>query len=209
MTCGTSVREDRGMAIRAFGAELPVWVDEELEAARADLGTDEGRMRLLNRLAERNVAEGSGGPFSALTVHRGTGEVVAAGVNLVLASGLSSMHAEVVTISVTQARLGTWDLGALDDPLELWVNWRPCAMCYGSTLWSGVRGLVVAGDGPELEELTGFDEGPMREDWAQQFEDRGISVRVGVLRDEAVAVFERYGSNPDKVVYNATLTDEA
>ena len=195
------------MAIRAFGAELPVWVDEELEAARADLGTDEGRMRLLNRLAERNVAEGSGGPFSALTVHRGTGEVVAAGVNLVLASGLSSMHAEVVTISVTQARLGTWDLGSLDDPLELWVNWRPCAMCYGSTLWSGVRGLVVAGDGPELEELTGFDEGPMREDWAQQFEDRGIAVRIGVLRDEAVAVFERYGANPDKTVYNATLTD--
>ncbi len=197
------------MAIRAFGAELPVWVDEELEAARADLGTDEGRMRLLNRLAERNVAEGSGGPFSALTVHRGTGEVVAAGVNLVLASGLSSMHAEVVTISVTQARLGTWDLGSLEDPLELWVNWRPCAMCYGSTLWSGVRGLVVAGDGPELEQLTGFDEGPMREDWAQQFEDRGISVRVGVLTDEAIAVFERYGANPDKLVYNATLSDDA
>jgi tRNA(Arg) A34 adenosine deaminase TadA len=197
------------MAIRAFGAELPVWVDEELEAARADLRTDEGRMRLLNRLAERNVAEGSGGPFSALTVHRGTGEVVAAGVNLVLASGLSSMHAEVVTISVTQARLGTWDLGSLEDPLELWVNWRPCAMCYGSTLWSGVRGLVVAGDGPELEQLTGFDEGPMREDWAQQFEDRGISVRVGVLTDEAIAVFERYGANPDKLVYNATLSDEA
>jgi tRNA(Arg) A34 adenosine deaminase TadA len=195
------------MAIRAFGAELPAWVDEELEAARADLGSDEGRMRLLNRLAERNVAEGSGGPFSALTVRRGSGEVVAAGVNLVLASGLSSMHAEVVTISVTQARLGTWDLGSLDDPLELWVNWRPCAMCYGSTLWSGVRGLVVAGDGPELEELTGFDEGPMREDWAQQFEDRGIAVRIGVLRDEAVAVFARYGANPDRTVYNATLTD--
>jgi tRNA(Arg) A34 adenosine deaminase TadA len=197
------------MAIRAFGAELPLWVDEELEAARAGLGTDEGKMRLLNRIAERNVAEGSGGPFSALTVRSGTGEVVAAGVNLVLASGLSSMHAEVVTVSVTQARLGTWDLGSLEDPLELWVNWRPCAMCYGATLWSGVRSLVIAGDGPELEALTGFDEGPMRDDWAEQLEARGITVRVGVLRDDAVAVFERYGANPDKIVYNATLTDGA
>jgi tRNA(Arg) A34 adenosine deaminase TadA len=133
------VRKDRVMAIRAFGAELPAWVGDELAAARAGLGTDEGRMRLLNRLAERNVEEGSGGPFAALAVRSGSGEVVAAGVNLVLASGLSSMHAEVVTISVTQARLGTWDLGALEDPLELWVNWRPCAMCYGATLWSGVR----------------------------------------------------------------------
>ena len=191
------------MATRAFGAELPAWVDEEVEAARADLGTDEGRMRLLNRLAERNVAEGSGGPFAALTVRSGTGEVVAAGVNLVLASGLSSMHAEVVTISVTQARLGTWDLGAEADPLELWVNWRPCAMCYGATLWSGVRALVVAGDGPELESFTGFDEGPMRDDWAEQLEARGVAVRIGVLRDEAVAVFQRYGATPDKTVYNA------
>lgn len=197
------------MAIRTFGAELPAWVDEELEAARADLGTDEGRMGLLNRLAERNVAEGSGGPFSALAVHSGTGEVVAAGVNLVLASGLSSMHAEVVTISVTQARLGTWDLGSLEDPLELWVNWRPCAMCYGATLWSGVRGLVIAGDGPELEALTGFDEGPVRDDWAEQLEQRGIAVRVGVLRDEAVAVFERYGANTGKTVYNARTVSNA
>ena len=194
------------MPIRAFGAELPAWVDDELEAARADLGGDEGRMRLLNRLAERNVAEGSGGPFAALAVRRGSGEVVAAGVNLVLASGLSSMHAEVVTISVTQARLGSWDLGAEDDPLELWVNWRPCAMCFGATLWSGVRGLTIAGDGPELEALTGFDEGPVRDDWAEQLEARGIAVRIGVLRDEAVAVFERYGANPSKTVYNARGT---
>ena len=193
------------MATRAFGAELPAWVDEEVEAARADLGTDEGRMRLTNRLAERNVAEGSGGPFAALTVRSGTGEVVAAGVNLVLASGLSSMHAEVVTISLTQARLGTWDLGAEADPLELWVNWRPCAMCYGATLWSGVRALVVAGDGPELEAFTGFDEGPMRDDWAEQLEARGVAVRVGVLRDEAVAVFRRYGAIADKTVYNARV----
>ena len=191
------------MQTRAFGAELPAWVDEQLEAARPDLATDAGRMGLLNRLAVRNVAEGSGGPFAALTVRSGSGEVVAAGVNLVLASGLSSMHAEVVALSVTQARLGTWDLGALADPLELWVNWRPCAMCYGATLWSGVRGLTIAGEGPEVEQLTGFDEGPMRDDWAAQLEARGIRVRVGVEREAAVAVFARYRDTPGKTVYNA------
>lgn len=190
------------MPTRTFGAELPAWVDEDAAAA-AGLDTDEGRLRLLNRLAERNVAEGSGGPFAALAVRTGSGEVVAAGVNLVLASGLSSMHAEVVTISLAQARLGTWDLGALEDPLELVVNWRPCAMCYGATLWSGVRALTVAGDGPELERLTGFDEGPMRDDWADQLEARGVRVRLGPNREEAVAVFERYGADPGRTVYNA------
>ncbi len=196
------------MPVRAFGAELPAWVDQELEAARPDLGDDEGRMRLLNRLAERNVAEGSGGPFAALTI-RASGEVVAAGVNLVLASGLSSMHAEVVAISVTQARLGTWDLGSQTDALELQVNWRPCAMCYGAVLWSGVRALTIAGDGPEVEALTGFDEGPMRDDWVEQLEARGVRVRVGVLRDEAVGVFERYGADPTRTVYNASRTGDA
>lgn len=191
------------MPTRAFGAELPPWVDEEVDVARAGLDSDEGRLRLLNRLAERNVAEGSGGPFAALAVRIGNGEVVAAGVNLVLASGLSAMHAEVVAISLAQARLGTWDLGALADPLELVVNWRPCAMCYGATLWSGVRALMIAGDGPELERLTGFDEGPVRDDWAEQLESRGIRVRLGPIREEAVAVFERYGADPRHTVYNA------
>ncbi len=79
-------------------------------------------------------------------------------------------------------------------------------MCYGATLWSGVRRLVVAGEGPELERLTRFDEGPVREDWAEQFEARGIAVVKGVLRDEALAVFADYGRSIDdgeSVVYNA------
>jgi tRNA(Arg) A34 adenosine deaminase TadA len=189
--------------VTSFSVQLPAWVDDELAAVRNGLATDEDRMRLVNRLAERNVEEGTGGPFAALVVGTRTGEVVAAGVNLVLASGLSGSHAEVVTIGIAQARLGTWDLGAHDEPLELVVNWRPCAMCYGATLWSGVRSLTIAGDGPELEALTGFDEGPLREDWAQQLEARGIAVRIGVLRDEAVAVFERYSQRPGTTVYNA------
>ena len=195
------------MPTRAFGAELPAWVEDELDAVRADLGSDEARMGLLNRLAERNVAEGSGGPFAALTVRSGSGEVVAAGVNLVLASGLSAMHAEVVAISLTQARLGSWDLGAEADPLELWVNWRPCAMCFGATIWSGVKGLTIAGEGDDVERLTGFDEGPMRDDWAAQLEARGVRVRVGVAREEAVGVFERYGADAGRTVYNASRTE--
>jgi tRNA(Arg) A34 adenosine deaminase TadA len=43
-----------------------------------------------------------------------------------------------MALSLAQARLGRWDLGASDaDDLELVVNWRPCIMCYGSLIWSG------------------------------------------------------------------------
>ncbi|PPH60486.1 CMP deaminase, partial [Rathayibacter sp. AY1D7] len=50
------------------------------------------------------------------------------------------------------------------------------------------------------------DEGPMREDWAAQFEARGIEVVDGVLRDEALDVFRAYRASVDSgevLVYNA------
>lgn len=195
---------DTSALATTFGARLPAWVLSELADVPETLPTDEDRIRLTNRLAERNHREDTGGPFAALVVETATGRLVSAGVNLVLSSGLSSTHAEVVALSLAQARLGTWDLGTPGGPdLELVVNWRPCAMCYGAAMWSGIQRLVVAGEGPELEQLTGFDEGPMREDWTEQFEQRGIRVVSDVLRDEAVAVFRSYGERTDAVVYNA------
>lgn len=120
------------------------------------------------------------------------GALISCGVNLVLSSQLSAAHAEVVALSLAQSRLGTWDLSQGDMSCELVVNWRPCVQCYGAVLWSGVRRLVLAGAGDELEQLTKFDEGPLREDWAEQLLIRGIDVKVGVLRDEALRTFRDY-----------------
>jgi len=105
------------------------------------------------------------------------------GVNVVLASGVSSGHAEVVALGLAQSRSGSWDLGGAGLPAhELVVNWRPCIQCYGATMWSGVRTLVVAGEGPELEEITTFDEGPLGSDWAEQFERAGGAWILPYLR---------------------------
>jgi tRNA(Arg) A34 adenosine deaminase TadA len=187
----------------SFGARLPEWVGEEIADDPTHLATDEDRMRLAHRLAERNHRENTGGPFAALVVDGGTGEIISVGVNVVLASGLSSTHAEVVALSLAQTRLGTWDLaGTSHAPVELVVNWRPCVMCYGATMWAGIERLVIAGEGEDVEFLTGFDEGPMREDWQQQFADRGIEVVTDVLRDGAIETFRNYGARADTVVYN-------
>lgn len=195
------------MLATAFGARLPDWVPALLADVPEILAGDDERIRLVNRLADRNHREDTGGPFAALVVESATGRLISAGVNLVLASGLSSTHAEVVTLSLAQARLGGWDLGGEGLPeLELVVNWRPCVMCYGAAMWSGVRRLLIAGEGPELEKLTGFDEGPMPRDWAAQFAARGIEVTVSPLREEAIEVFRAYGARGDAVVYNARGT---
>ncbi|MGE0814634.1 MAG: nucleoside deaminase [Vicinamibacterales bacterium] len=187
-----------------YAVDLPAWVIEEVAGAAID--SDEQKVALTCRLARRNVREGTGGPFAALVIDADAGALVSAGVNLVLASGLSSSHAEVVALSLAQVATGAWDLGAGGARRELVVNWRPCVQCFGAVLWSGVTRLVIAGQGPELERLTGFDEGPLVPDWIAQFEARGITVADGVLRDEALAVFAEYGelAAAGKVtVYNA------
>ncbi|MGW1675477.1 nucleoside deaminase [Streptomyces sp. NPDC002324] len=192
---------------REYRVVLPTWIDDELAAVPAVIPDRDDRMRLVHRLADRNWREGNGGPFAALVAERDTGRIVSVGVNVVLASGVSSAHAEVVALGLAQTATGGWDLGG--DGMqahELVVNWRPCIQCYGAAMWSGVRGLVVAGDGPELEEITTFDEGPLGADWAEQFQARGIEVVRDVLRDEALAVFRGYREAVDAdgiVVYNA------
>ncbi|MEU3612327.1 nucleoside deaminase [Streptomyces sp. NPDC006872] len=192
---------------KEYRVALPTWIDDELAAVPAVVPDRDDRMRLVHRLADRNWREGNGGPFAALVAERDTGRIVSVGVNVVLASGVSSAHAEVVALGLAQTATGGWDLGG--DGMqahELVVNWRPCIQCYGAAMWSGVRGLVVAGDGPQLEEITTFDEGPLGADWAEQFQARGIEVVRDVLRDEALAVFRGYRKAVDAdglVVYNA------
>jgi tRNA(Arg) A34 adenosine deaminase TadA len=192
---------------REYRVALPAWIEDELADEPAAIPDREGRMRLVHRLADRNWREGNGGPFAALVAERDTGRIVSVGVNVVLGSGVSSAHAEVVALGLAQTALGGWDLGADGLPVhELVVNWRPCIQCYGATMWSGVRGLVVAGAGAELEEITTFDEGPLGADWAEQFEARGIEVVTDVLRDDALKVFRGYREAVDAeglVVYNA------
>ena len=177
-----------------FTATLADWVLPFVESYPGPTATSRERMALVHALADRNWREGNGGPFAAVVADSATGEIVSVGVNLVLSSGLSSAHAEVTAISLAQAALGTWDLAATRPGLELVVNWRPCAMCYGAVLWSGVQRLVTAGDGPDLEELTGFDEGPVVADWEEQLRRRGVAVENNVLRDGALQTYREYGA---------------
>ena len=193
---------DTASLATTFTAGLPDWVLPFVTAYHGPTRTSEERMALVHALADRNFVAGNGGPFAAVVADPETGEIVSVGVNVVLSSGLSSAHAEVTAISLAQVAMRSWDLAAVRPGLELVVNWRPCAMCLGAVLWSGVQRLVVAGDGPDLERLTGFDEGPVVADWADQLHLRGIEVEHDVLREGAIATYTAYGQS-QSLVYNA------
>lgn len=189
-----------------FTIDLPAWAQDELSRLPAYMPDLEDRMRAVIRFSRLNFEHGTGGPFAAGVFERDSGKLIVIGVNRVVPTSCSSAHAEIVTLSLAQKILGTFDLGGAGMPAhQLVVNWRPCAMCYGAVPWSGIRSLVVAGSGPELETITGFDEGPVHPDWVNELNKRGISVMDGLLNAEACDVFRAYAAtNP--LVYNGRMS---
>ena len=181
---------------------LPDWVGELVSGGDQAYPTVEDRMRFAVELSRLNVRNGTGGPFGAAVFEKETGRLLAPGVNLVVGSGCSVFHAEMVAIMVAQKVLGTFDLGGENLPdYELVASTEPCAMCLGATPWSGVRGLVC-GARDEDARAVGFDEGAKMSEWVGSLEDRGISVRRSVLREEAVSVLREYAERGGEI-YNS------
>jgi tRNA(Arg) A34 adenosine deaminase TadA len=159
------------------------------------------RMRFVLALVRDNIAAG-GGPFAAAVFERDSGRLLAAGSNRVVASHCSAAHAEVLALSLAQARVGNHDLGASGLPAcELVTSAEPCAMCLGAVLWSGVRGLVCGAQAADVRAL-GFDEGPRAADWIGELQARGIAVTTGLLRASACALLCDY-ANGGGPIYNA------
>lgn len=184
----------------ALHIELPDFL-ARANATPTVLAAPEARMRFVLELARDNLAAG-GGPFAAAVFEREGGRLLAAGANRVVASRCSSAHAEILALSLAQARQGSHDLGASGLPAcELVTSAEPCMMCLGAVLWSGARHLVCAARGEDVVAL-GFDEGPRPANWIDELQARGISVATDLLRDEACAILRSY-HRAGGPIYNA------
>jgi tRNA(Arg) A34 adenosine deaminase TadA len=166
--------------------DVPSWVDEMVAAAQARSdGSDEALMRLAIGLSRENVARG-GGPFGALVC---AGErVIAGGVNLVLASGQSIAHAEIIAIMRAQQRLPQLSAAGA---LTLFATTEPCCQCFGALIWSGATRLVCGAHTDDAQAI-GFDEGPKPSAWPDELHARGIAVTRGVCAAEANGVLLEY-----------------
>jgi tRNA(Arg) A34 adenosine deaminase TadA len=189
--------------ITSFELNLPGWADDALARAPQTFPDAAARMRWVIELSRTNFERDTGGPFAAAVFEEATGRVVSIGVNRVVAGRCSSAHAEVMALSLAQRALGVHDLGGPGLPAhQLVVNWCPCAMCCGAICWSGVRSVVIAGSGPAMEALTGFDEGPIHPAWQDELRRRGIAVSDGLLREESLDAFRQFATS-GRAVYNA------
>jgi len=170
---------------------LPEWVADFLSSRSTKLPAIEDRMRLAIDLARENVRHG-GGPFGAAIFDLRDHWLLAPGVNLVVQSGNSVAHAEMVSIMIAQKSAGSHDLslGGVRR-CELVSSSQPCAQCFGAIPWAGLASLVC-GASARTAESIGFDEGPIPGNWAEELEERGIRVTVRVLANEATAVLREY-----------------
>ena len=168
---------------------IPEWIDASVARFEGSLETEEGRMALTVALSKHNVDRG-GGPFAA-TVFLGP-RLVAAGVNLVLDSGLTLAHAEIVAMLRAQRALGAappaQDEG---DVYALVASTEPCCQCFGALVWSGITHLTCGANTADAEAI-GFDEGPKPASWVRSLEERGISVTQDVGREAAREVLQEY-----------------
>jgi tRNA(Arg) A34 adenosine deaminase TadA len=163
--------------------------------------TLEERMRLAIRLSRENVLRGTGGPFGAAVFERGSGALVAVGVNSVERLRNSALHAELVALMLAEQRVKSYTLHTPDLPdHELVSSCEPCAMCLGAALWSGVRQLVYGADREDALRLH-FEEGPVFPTSFRYLEARGVEIVPDFLREEAREVLDMYASRGG-LIYN-------
>lgn len=176
----------------SFTIALPDWCCDLAGKLPDRLPDPADRMRLAIDLSRRNVESGTGGPFGAVVSSLADGRLIAIGVNRVEPDLCSSAHAEIVALSLAQARLGNWSLAEAEAaPIELATSCEPCAMCLGAIPWSGVK-RVICGASKDDAEATGFDEGERTADWTGMLDRRGIDVEIGILQQDAADVLREY-----------------
>jgi len=168
---------------------MPEWIFPFLEQ-KIQNNTHEQKMDFLARIAEQNIKEGTGGPFSAAVFEIQSGDLISVGLNQVVSVKTSLAHAEIMAILFAQKKVNHFRLD--NGSYELVSLAQPCAMCYGALFWSGISRLVYGARKEDVEELAGFDEGPLPDNWSARLENRGIEVISDIGRDTACRVLKQY-----------------
>ncbi len=190
----------KSMKFESFMVKLPQWVNDILPGSELFCATVEERMELAITLAANNI-ENNGSPFGAAIFERHTGKLIAPGINLVLQTNCSVVHAEIVAIMLAQQKVANFDLGAAGLPdYELVTTTEPCAMCIGAIPWSGISSLVCGARDEDARSI-GFDEGDKHADWIRNLQSRNISVTRDIYRDKAKVVLQQY-VDAGGIIYN-------
>ena len=154
---------------------------------------DEKFMRAAAALAEKNVANGTGGPFGAVIVR--DGEIIGEGTNQVTSSNDPTAHAEVVAIREACSRLGTFNL----EGCEVYTSCEPCPMCLSAIYWARLDRIYYGNTKADAAAIA-FDDDFLYTEIPKPIQDRAIPTSQ-MLREETIKSFEAWTVSETKIPY--------
>lgn len=145
---------------------------------------DEGFMREAIALAAE-----ADYPFGAVIVRDGV--VLAQGMNLGRRLADPTAHGEMVAIRRFLATRPPAELKGT----PLYTSGEPCAMCMGAIVWCGISRVVFAASVDDLSQRIGQIT-LSASDVANHTPFERVAITGGVLRSEALALFDRPAAKP-------------
>lgn len=155
--------------------------------------TNESFMRRAIELSRKGMLAGDGGPFGCVIVK--DGQIIGEGWNRVIVARDPTAHGEVTAIREACQRLGTHDLAGC----ELYTSAEPCPMCLAAIYWARLDRYFYGNNYADTAAI-GFDDSFFHEEMIKPTEQRTIPA-VRLLPQEALAVFQEFFANPNRVKY--------
>jgi tRNA(Arg) A34 adenosine deaminase TadA len=144
-------------------------------------------------LATANVDALRGGPFGAVIVRDGA--ILAEGTNLVTSTLDPTAHAEITAIRAACQTVRSFQLTGC----EIYTTCEPCPMCLGAIYWARPARVFFGATARDAA-AAGFDDAFIYEQIATDLAQRKIPF-VGMSREEALACFREWQSNPNRIAY--------
>jgi guanine deaminase len=150
-------------------------------------------LRQAIQLSIDNMEQNGGGPFGAVIVR--DGKIIGRGYNTVSATNDPTAHGEVVAIRNACANLNTFDLSGC----EIYTSCEPCPMCLAAIYWSRMDRIYYGASADDAHAAE-FSDRDLYEQIRKPISERAIPMEQG-LRDEAVAAFDAWVKNANRVRY--------
>jgi len=150
-------------------------------------------MRAAIALVEKNVADGTGGPFGAVIVRNG--EIIGEGTNRVTSDNDPTAHAEVMAIRKACEKLGTYSL----EGCEVYTSCEPCPMCLSAIYWARLDRIFYGNTKVDAAEID-FDDDFLYTEIPKPIGERSIPAEQ-MLHEESIKAFEAWAVSENKVPY--------
>lgn len=150
-------------------------------------------MRAAIALAEKNVAEGTGGPFGAVIVR--DGQIIGEGTNRVTSANDPTAHAEVVAIRNACEKLGTYSLAGC----EVYTSCEPCPMCLSAIYWARLDRIFYGNTKADAAEID-FDDAFLYTEIPKPITERTIPTQQ-MLHEESIRAFNAWAVSENKIPY--------